>query len=203
MILGLTGKCCAGKDEAARILAERGWRIIDVDALGHRALSLRKRDVAERFGWEVVGPGGEIDRSRLGRMVFSDPAELEALEEIVHPEMKRMVREEVEKDRKRGGHTVVNAALLFTMGLHSLCDAVIRVSAPAVLRFLRAKRRDGLSMRDILRRFAGQRELFPKHLMQDVDMYTVRNCGTRTRLERNLARTLNRIDREPAERGEA
>ncbi len=191
MRVGLTGGCCAGKDEAARILARRGWKIVDVDALGHRVLDEMKEQVADRFGGEVLTPEGGVDRRRLGAIVFGNPVELAALEAIVHPEMRRRVEETVRDSA--GEKLCINAALLFPMELHRLCDAVIRIAAPLPLRFYRAWKRDRLPFRQLVRRFAGQRALFPKFSADMVDMYTIRNLGSRERLERKLVRTLGRI----------
>jgi dephospho-CoA kinase len=201
MVLGLSGKCCAGKDEAAAILRERGWEIIDVDAVGHEALGKLSGEVAAEFGEHILSADGTVDRKRLGSIVFSDRERLTRLEEILHPEMKRMVAGRVERIRQERGTAAtericINAALLFPMGLHRLCDAVLRVKAPLPLRFIRAKRRDRAPLRFLLKRFRGQRSLFPKHLLEDVDMYTVENCGSRKRLERSVVEILERIEDE-------
>ena len=190
MVLGLTGKCCAGKDEAGRILEEFGWNTIDVDALGHRALNNRREEVVRRFGEVVRDEQGKIDRKRLGEIVFSDSKALSDLESIVHPEMREMVRRMLAENTNK---TVINAALLFPMELHGFCDAVIRVEAPFILRLVRAKRRDGHSIRKILKRFAGQRELFPKFLVRGVDTYSVRNSGSRELLRRRIEHVLKKI----------
>lgn len=176
------------------MLERRGWEIIDVDALGHEALSLRKSEVAGCFGAEVIGEDGRIDRRRLGAIVFDDGEKLRALEAIVHPEMRRMVRHRVEELRDERD-VCINAALLFPMQLHGLCEAVIKVTAPLPLRLIRARRRDSAPIGFLLKRFAGQRSLFPKHHGNDVDMYTVRNCTSRARLEKKIERTVDEAGR--------
>ncbi len=201
MVLGLSGKCCAGKDEVAAILRVRGWEIIDVDAVGHEALVKLRGKVAAEFGEEVLDTDGTVDRGRLGSIVFSDRKKLARLEEILHPEMRRSVAERIErkgeKERREAEEKVcINAALLYQMGLHRLCDAVIRVRAPLPLRLIRACRRDRATLRFLIRRFRKQRSLFPKHLLEDVDMYNVENCGSRKRLERSVESTLERIEDE-------
>ncbi|MFO7850550.1 MAG: dephospho-CoA kinase [Spirochaetia bacterium] len=217
IIIGLTGKSCSGKDEAARILSERGWEIIDVDGLGHQALVQRKEELVRHFGERILDSKGTVDRRVLGEIVFADSSELRALEAIVHPEMRQRVKDIIASgsgppkvasdrgdasegggiDKNSGGRAsydsftgkrkiCINAALLFHMDLHRECDGVFLIAAPLVLRFIRAKKRDNLPARHIIRRFAGQRALFPKYLRKDVDMYTVRNCGSRRRLKKRL-----------------
>ncbi len=187
MVLGLAGGYCAGKDAVAAILAERGFAVIDVDEVGHRVLrepGIRAR-VAARFGTGVLDGGGEVDRRELGRRVFRDRGELSALEAIVHPRMVERVREEL---AAAGGPTVVNAALLFRMGLDRLCGAVLCVRAPWWVRLARARRRDGLGLAGGLRRIASQRGICPKLHGPGVDTYYVDNSGERSRLrERVLA----------------
>jgi dephospho-CoA kinase len=191
MVVGVAGKYCAGKSTAAQILAEAGYRIIDVDRLGHEALSRRVQDVRRTFGDEYITAEGAVDRKRLGGLVFTDKTALRRLERIVHPEMVEMVRERLAADRagtgNRSPRTVVNAALLFPMGLDSLCSAVVWVRAPLLTRLRRARRRDGLPVTDILKRFWVQRELEPQPSRSNVDIHTVENRGGIDRLRAQLA----------------
>ena len=189
MVLGLAGGYCAGKDAVAAVLAERGFSVIDVDAVGHRVLrEPEARDlVAARFGPGVLAPGGEVDRRELGRRVFRDRRELSALEAIVHPRMVQRVREEL---ASAAGPVVLNAALLFRMGLDRLCGAVLCVRAPWWLRLARARRRDGLGLVQGLRRIASQRGICPKLPGPGVDIYYVDNSGDGTALRERVLRLL-------------
>src|SRR5271157_5503544 len=93
MIIGLTGRYCAGKDRAARALASRGYRIIDADAIAHDVLADRTRDVIAEFGPGVRTPEGGVDRRALGRIVFADPAARKRLESITHPRIVARIKE--------------------------------------------------------------------------------------------------------------
>jgi dephospho-CoA kinase len=189
VVLGLAGGYCAGKDAVAAILAERGFSVIDVDAVGHRVLrepEARER-VAARFGPGVLSPDGEIDRRELGRRVFRDRRELSALEAIVHPRMVQRVREELAAEP---GPVVLNAALLFRMGLDRLCSAVLCVQTPWWVRLERARRRDGLGLVGGLRRIASQRGICPKLPGPGVDIYYVDNSGDRIALHERVLRLL-------------
>jgi dephospho-CoA kinase len=113
-----------------------------------------------------------VDRRVLGRRVFRDSRELRRLEAIVHPPMVS----EVERILKRlEGRVVVNAAVLFRMGLESLCDVVICVRAPLMRRLQRARRRDGGSLLQVMRRIRAQRGICPKLNANGVDIYYVDN----------------------------
>jgi dephospho-CoA kinase len=199
MVIGLTGGYCAGKDAVARILAARGFSVIDVDSLGHDALRAKPDEVAAAFGPSVRSPDGSIDRKALGKIVFSDPAALALLESIVHPVM---VAEVTRRVAAIHGDILINAAILRHMGLHSLCDAVVCVRAPMAARLLRALRRDRLSVRAALARIRAQKGIcgLPRHGFlaaqfndSPVDTYTVRNRGSMRSLERRVARLDRRL----------
>lgn len=188
MVVGISGKYCAGKSTVAALLA-REWDFleIDVDRLGHDALREQKDEVAERFGGRVL-TDGEIDRSKLGRIVFGDAGALSALEAIVHPRMVSMAERRIATHSERD--VAVNAAILFKMGLDRLCDSVIWVEAPLVMRFRRARERDGLPALQILKRFYAQRGMKPQPSSSGVDIHTVRNSGNLDDLKRRLRTVL-------------
>ena len=102
MVLGLTGQYCAGKDAVARILERNGFRVIDVDRVGHEVLEERREEVAAAFGPGVRRADGSIDRRALGRIVFADPAALARHEAIVHPAMVERVRALAAAERAAG-----------------------------------------------------------------------------------------------------
>jgi dephospho-CoA kinase len=163
--VGVTGRYCAGKNAAAEFLRDRGYRVVDVDRVGHEVLSERAAEVAARFGDAVLADGGQIDRRALGRLVFSDPDALRSLERILHPEMVRRVAEIADREAR----AVINAAILFHMGLHRYCDLVICVRALFVVRLVRALRRDGLGLFEATRRLRAQRGICPKRPDPAVD----------------------------------
>ena len=185
MVVGLSGKYCAGKDIVARIFKAHGFHVIDVDSLGHEALAARAREVISAFGPGVEGPSGTVDRKALGRIVFADPAQRARLEGIVHPYMVARVREEI---ARRGGDIVVNAAILQRMGLQVLCGAVVCVTSPFPLRLIRAMRRDKLPLGEAWRRLGSQKDICPPQKKGlNVDTYSVRNSGSPRSLELRAA----------------
>ncbi len=196
IIIGITGKCCTGKNEAAEYLLHGGWHVIDVDKTGHRALAIEKARIVERFGPQVIAPDGSVDRRILGRIVFNNRRELQVLESIVHPRMREMVEREADQLRRNGRNVCINAALLFPMHLHAICDHVLRVRAPLCVRMRRARRRDGLKLSQIVRRFAAQRRLFSKKLTRNVDMYNVWNSADREALYSGIRKFLKSIERQ-------
>jgi len=204
MIVGVGGKCCAGKDTLADVLKRAGYEEISVDALGHRALESRRDEVVREFGPGILASDSRIDRKALGRIVFSKTKARKALEAIVHPEMKRLLAAEIAARTSEPARTsdparsevdiIINAALIFYMGLHTLCDLVVWVEASWFRRLLRARKRDGLTTLDILRRFWTQRHLGPHSYSESVDIHIVKNEGARERLEGRL-QSIGLLDR--------
>jgi dephospho-CoA kinase len=184
MVVGVTGKYCAGKNLVTEVLSARGFVSIDVDRLGHQALEERKTEVVDAFGSAILSSSGEIDRRRLGAMVFADQHELSRLESITHPVMIAEVAETIKRGENRD--FVVNAAILFRMGLHLLCDMVLWVEAPLPSRVARALQRDRLPLSEVIKRIWTQRKLSPQPFRKLVDIYNVRNSGNRNEIEASV-----------------
>jgi dephospho-CoA kinase len=163
MLLGLTGGYCAGKNEVAKILARKGWTCIDVDALGHEAIELARDAIAARFGEGVLLDDGRVDRKAVARIVFADPAALADQEAIVHPVAIRLADERIASalaSATAAGaqpRVCVNAALLHRAPQAALCDAIIEVRAPLIIRLARGLKRDQAGFLVTLRRITRQR----------------------------------------------
>ena len=209
VVVGVAGKCCAGKDEVTAWLRARGWREVNVDRIGHEALEAQRDRIVEQFGEQVLAEDGTIDRGTLGTLVFRDAAQRRALEAIVHPWMRSRVREVVDRFRADAGThhrwltddtgvvapfpegapgpgLVINAALLFPMQLDRLCDVVLLVTAPLHKRLVRAYRRDGLTARRIFLRLLAQRGLDTQAYRSPAETITVENAQSREALYRRL-----------------
>ncbi len=125
LLIGLTGNIGTGKSTVAGMLAELGAETIDADEVAHevtRAGTSAHAAVVETFGPEVLAADGEIDRKRLGALVFADPTALARLEVIVHPAT-------LEAIQRRLGATsadivIVEAIKLIEAGMADACDSV-------------------------------------------------------------------------------
>lgn len=126
MILGLTGNLGCGKSTAGRMFAERGFGRIDCDEIV-RDLLVGDPEVLEEirhsFGAEVFGAAGEVDRKRLGAIVFSDRNRLDVLEKILHPRVSRQWRGAVAAEPD--SRWVVEIPLLFEKNLQKWVDFTI------------------------------------------------------------------------------
>jgi dephospho-CoA kinase len=146
VLIGLTGNIATGKGEVGRILAALGALVIDADKVAHEVMrpgGPAYDGVMAAFGPEILAPDGTIDRSRLGGIVFRDPAALRSLEAAVHPATI------VEVDRRIARATeavvVVEAIKLIEAGMHRHYDALWVVTAPRPLQIARLVATRGLN----------------------------------------------------------
>jgi len=189
VVIGLTGRYCSGKGTAARVFAALGCRVVDADDLSHEVLVQKAPVVLAEFGPSIKAPDGGVDRRALGRIVFVDPAARTRLEAILYPEITERIRRFI----AGGGDVVINAPLLQRAGLESLCDALLFVRAPALVRLVRAMRRDRLTLGDAWVRINAQKDVKPQCNGPAVDTYSVPNWGSARSLERRIRRIFARL----------
>ena len=160
IVIGLTGGIGTGKSEVARIFQELGAVLINADQIGHQAYTPHSeiwQEVVKAFGEEILQPNGEIDRKKLGSIVFADPDQLTRLNQIMHPRMARIVAQQVQELREQGADVVVvEAALLFEAGWDSLVGEVWSTESPEYLVIKRLQSRSGLSQEEAKKRIDSQ-----------------------------------------------
>ena len=160
LVIGLTGNFGTGKTTVSQSLAELGAIIIDADRLGHELLqphSQAYQEVVAAFGKAILRPNREIDRDKLGQLVFADATALAQLNRIMHPKMYKVAQERIEQYRKQGTKVaVLEAALLIEAGWTPLVDQVWVTVAPdhAIVNRLKNQRR--LAEEQILARLHSQ-----------------------------------------------
>ena len=178
--LGVTGGIGSGKTALVARLADRpGVRVILADDLAKRLMvedEALRRQLVDRFGTSTYRPDGSLDRAALAARVFGDAAELEALNAIVHPAVRRAMLDALEAARADGVRLLVyEAALIFETGADRLLDHVAVVDAPADVRVERAAARDGLTPGEVRARMA--RQLDPAEARRRADT-VVENDGS-------------------------
>jgi dephospho-CoA kinase len=159
LLVGLTGGIGSGKSTVAELLAERGAVVIDADDLARRAVEPGTDGfdrVVEAFGSQILGPDRAIDRAKLAKVVFTDPARLSQLEAIVHPEVARMLSEAIERYRDTDQVIVYAVPLLAERGLAKGFDVVVVVVADVDRRIERLMRDRGMTADDVRARVAAQ-----------------------------------------------
>jgi dephospho-CoA kinase len=146
-VVGLTGGIGSGKTEVADAFAALGVEIVDADALAHRLSAPGEPGLAAvraALGDDVLTPTGELDRARLRRRVFADPAAREMLEAALHP----LIRAEAEREVRgwRGPYGIIVVPLLVErQGLRSIIDRILVVDCPEDEQVRRVVARSGLA----------------------------------------------------------
>lgn len=176
LVIGVTGNFGTGKTTVSQMLAELGAVVINADELGHELYqpnSPAYREVIAAFGKSILKPDGEIDRQKLGQLVFVDSAALTRLNQITHPRIYEIAKQKIEEYRERGVKVVaLEAALLLEAGWKPLVDQVWVTTAPEATIVKRLKSTRGLSEQQILTRLHSQMPQEEKTKMADVVINT-------------------------------
>jgi dephospho-CoA kinase len=188
LVVGLTGGIASGKSTVARLLGERGARVVDADQVARRVVAPGTPALAEivaAFGAEMLGPDGALDRKRLGRRVFSNETARRRLEAITHPRIAAAFAEQVQRAAAEGVAVLVyEAALLVESGAHHAVDRLVVVAAPPAVQRARVGARDGLDTAAAQARIDAQASLEAKLALAD---HVVMNDGSLPDLERKVA----------------
>ena len=154
MIIGITGGTGCGKTTLLNCIAEKGGLVLDCDAIYHRLLQtdpVLLQAIENRFPGVVEN--GELQRKKLGNMVFSDKSALSDLNKITH----QAIFQEVERQLQTAPNLVaIDAIALFESGLAELCHTTVAVVAPQEDRVRRLMARDGISEEYARKRIAAQ-----------------------------------------------
>jgi dephospho-CoA kinase len=188
LLVGLTGGIGSGKSTVARLLERRGAVVFDADALAREAVEPGTPGhdaVVERFGANVLAPGGELDREALASIVFADPAARRDLEAIVHPEVRRLFAEGCDAYRDTDRVVVFSAPLLVETGMHTAFEVLVLVSAPVEAQIERLLLDRAMSEEQVRARIDAQAPLTEKAAVADV---IVDNAGNLEDLEAQVDR---------------
>jgi dephospho-CoA kinase len=194
-VIGLVGGIGAGKSRVSAVLAGRGGCIVSGDPAGHEALrqpAIRER-ILDRWGTNVLAPAGEIDRSKLGGVVFADPAARRELEAIVQPWIRERLRAEIAKAQADPAvpFVVLDAAVMLEAGWQAACDLLVYVHAPRAVRLARVAQQRGWSAAEVAARERAQMSLTEKASRADV---AVDNSGAPEALEPQVDRLLRQLN---------
>jgi len=170
LLVGLTGGIGSGKSTVARFLGDHGAVILDADVFARDAVregSDAFAAVVRRFGDDVVGVDGELDRRALASIVFADRSALADLEAIVHPEVRRMLADGIQAELDTDHVVVLVNPLLIEMGTHRDCDVVVVLSTEPETQIRRSVAR-GMQEADARARLAAQLPLEERARAADV-----------------------------------
>ncbi len=197
LLVGLTGNIASGKSTVAQLFSERGATIVDADILARRAVEVGTpayQRIVRRWGTSILAPDGRLDRAALRERVFGFPEELEALNEMVHPEVGRMRDRLVGDARQRGDRIVVcDIPLLFEKNLVGDFDRIVLVDAPRDVRLDRLVKDRGLRETEAMEMIAAQ---MPAELKRARADFIVDNSGSLTELEEQVATVWSALEQE-------
>jgi len=146
-IIGITGGSGVGKGEVCRIFERKGIEIIDTDSLSHktilRGITPAYDEIIAEFGSNILGDDGEIDRKKLGSIVFSDKAKLAVLSKIVHKYVRAQCEEIVHNSTCK--IIAIDAPALVEASMQDMCDSIIGIFACRDIRIARIMKRDSIS----------------------------------------------------------
>ena len=190
-VIGLTGGIASGKSTAAEYLRGLGATLIDADRVGHRSYEPGTpgfEKVVNAFGHEIVGKDGVIDRRILGGKVFGNPAEQERLQNIVWPEIRRLISEELREIKRRDKDQIVvlEAAVLIEAGWTDLCDEIWVVTTTQPIALQRLMSRNALTEDAALARIHAQAGTRERALA--IANVKIDNSGTEEQMRQRLDR---------------
>jgi len=199
MILGLTGGIATGKSTVTGLLRERGIPVVDADAIAREVVEPGMpayEAIVRHFGQEILQPNGQLDRKKLGEIVFSDEAERQVLNAIVHPEVRRVMREQAVEAEAAGAPIVfMDIPLLFESKLQHMVEKIVVVYVPESTQLERLIERDELDEDQARKRMNAQLPIEEKKAWAD---YVIDNQGSREETARQVDELLLKINAELA-----
>ena len=200
--VGLTGNIASGKSTVVELFKQWGATIIDADALAREAQapgSAVLAAIAKRFGGDVLGPDGSLDRAALRGKVMGDNDALGALNAIVHPAVQQRRLDLQRAARERGDAMVVNdIPLLFEVLDPAQFDSVVLVDAPVEVRRVRLRALRGLPHEDADRMIASQ---MPAARKRAQSQHVIENTGTLAELKHQARRVFDELRARAARAG--
>lgn len=193
--IGLTGSIGTGKSTVSKLLRERGIAVIDADLLAREIVKKGQEclnDLKNVFGNQILTLDGELDRKKLGQIVFSDDGKLELLNSITHPHIRRRMKDQMnELESKNNKFIVLDIPLLFEAQMEDLVDIVLVVFAKEEIQIKRIMERDNCTQEEAMRIIKAQISQQDKISKSD---YTIDNSGTIEELKEKLNGFLEKIE---------
>jgi dephospho-CoA kinase len=200
--VGLTGGIASGKSTVAAMLREFDCPVLDADTLGHELLEQGQdayNEVVREFGQEILDAYGNVDRSKLGHIIFADAAKRVRLNQILHPRILDVVRKWFAAQGHQGGPelAVVEAALIIEAGYNKELDRVIVCWCPPEQQLQRLLER-GLTEEQAKLRIAAQMPMEEKRRLGD---QTIDCSRSLEETERQVMEVVKRLSQPTAPAG--
>jgi dephospho-CoA kinase len=185
--IAITGGAGTGKSTVARMFKELGAEVLDADAIAREAVAVGApawQELRRLYGEDYFNQNGELNRSKLAQLVFTDPEERRRLDGLIHPRVEAGLQARVAELGNRGVKLVlVEVPLLYETGREGAFDRVIVAAAPEALQIRRLRGRDGRGEAEIRGILAAQWPIADKVARAD---YVVDNGGSRRNTRRQV-----------------
>ena len=190
MIIGITGSIACGKSLVSNYLQEKGYTIIDADKIGHMALENDevKKQLVNKFGKSIL-KDNEVNRVTLGKLVFENNENLKELNNIIHPQIKKNISEQIQV-HKNEKLVFVDVPLLFEAKFDDLVEKIIVISLDEKIQLERLMNRNSLSKEEALQRIKSQIPVREKEKLGD---YVVDNSFTQENTYNQVDRILEKL----------
>ena len=197
LILGVTGNIASGKSTVAKELAQHGATVLDADQLAREVVesgSSVLKKLVKLFGTEILQQDGDLDRDRLGQMVFADVKVRAMLNQIMHPEIAKKSVERLQQLKSNPDLPLIvyEAPLLFEVGAESRVDKVLVVKIDPEEQLRRLMARDRLSEADARQRMNSQMQQEKKIIRAD---FVIDNSGTLVETQKQVAALWGELSR--------
>ena len=190
LIIGITGSIACGKSLVSNYLQEKGYTIIDADKIGHMALENDevKKQLVTKFGKSIL-KDNEVNRVTLGKLVFENNENLKELNNIIHPQIRKNISEQIQV-HKNEKLVFVDVPLLFEAKFDDLVEKIIVVSLDEKIQLERLMNRNSLSKEEALQRIKSQIPVREKEKLGD---YVVDNSFTQENTYNQVDRILEKL----------
>ena len=146
LIIGLTGGIASGKSTVCKFFSNLSVPIIDADQISHDLTKINGSaysEVIEYFGENITGENGDIDRKKLGTIVFNSKSKKEKLESIIHPKVLSTIQAEIKS--RRGEYKIIEVPLLIESGFQEFTNRILVVDCSTETQMERLMKRDGVT----------------------------------------------------------
>ena len=190
LIIGITGSIACGKSLVSNYLREKGYTIIDADKIGHMALENDevKKQLVNKFGKSIL-KNNEVNRVTLGKLVFENKENLKELNNIIHPQIRKNISEQIQV-HKNEKLVFVDVPLLFEAKFDDLVEKIIVISLDEKIQLERLMNRNSLSKEEALQRIKSQIPVREKEKLGD---YVVDNSFTQENTYSQVDRILEKL----------
>lgn len=190
LIIGITGSIACGKSLVSNYLQEKGYTIIDADKIGHMALENDevKKQLVNKFGKSIL-KDNEVNRVTLGKLVFENKENLKELNNIIHPQIRKNISEQIQV-HKNEKLVFVDVPLLFEAKFDDLVEKIIVISLDEKIQLERLMNRNSLSKEEALQRIKSQIPVREKEKLGD---YVVDNSFTQENTYNQVDRILEKL----------